>query len=210
VSADATPPRRPEHRSTGRPTGRPTGREEVRAAVIAAARRRLAAEGPSVPLRDIARDADVNLGLLHRHFGTKDELIRAVFLANAEAGLGIVGDADSFDVALDRLLDSFREDDPTYARMLAWMLLSGRTPEELQSDFPTIARLVELGGDEERPVLLLALLTMYGWQVFADQLLLALGYAPDDKAAVLDELRRVLRDTVKRPRASRSSRPGRS
>jgi AcrR family transcriptional regulator len=173
---------------------RPTGRDAVRTAVIAAARRRLAADGPSVSLRDIARDADVNLGLLHRHFGTKDELIRAVFVANARAGLDLVGDATSFDAALDRLLDSFREDDPTYARMLAWMLLSGRTPAELQSDFPTITRLVELGGDEERPVLLLALLAMYGWQVFADQLLLALGYAPDDKPVVLDELRGLLHD----------------
>jgi len=183
------------------PTARPTGRDEVRAAVLAAARRRLAAEGPSASLRDIARDAGVNLGLLHRHFGSKDELIRAVFVANAQAGVALVGEAPSFDAALERVLESFRGDDPTYARMLAWMLLSGRTPTELQSDFPTIARLVELGGDDARPVLLLVLLAMYGWQVFADQLLVALGYAPGDKPAVLDELTTILR------RAARSSTP---
>jgi AcrR family transcriptional regulator len=183
----------------------------VRAAVFTAARRRLAAEGPGVSLRDIAADADVNLGLLYRHFGTKDDLIRAVFRANAEAGLTIVEDAATFDDAFDRLLGSFRTGEPAYPRMLAWMLLSGLTPRELQSDFPTIERLVALGADapggggeraaDPRPGLLLALLAMYGWQVFADQLLVALGYDAADKPAVLDELTQLLRDAV------RSSKP---
>jgi AcrR family transcriptional regulator len=203
-------PRKP----TPTATPRPTGRDEVRAAVLAAARSRLAAEGPGASLRDIAADADVNLGLLYRHFGTKDDLIRAVFRANAEAGLTIVEDAATFDDAFDRLLDSFRTGEPAYPRMLAWMLLSGLTPRELQSDFPTIERLVALGAGEHagehagerasdpRPGLLLALLAMYGWQVFADQLLVALGYDAGDKPEVLDELTQLLRDAV------RSSRPG--
>jgi TetR/AcrR family transcriptional regulator, repressor for neighboring sulfatase len=198
-------PRKP----TPTATPRPTGRDEVRAAVLAAARSRLAAEGPGASLRDIAADADVNLGLLYRHFGTKDDLIRAVFRANAEAGLTIVEDAATFDDAFDRLLDSFRTGEPAYPRMLAWMLLSGLTPRELQSDFPTIERLVALGAGEHageraadpRPGLLLALLAMYGWQVFADQLLVALGYDAADKPAVLDELTQLLRDAV------RSSKP---
>jgi TetR/AcrR family transcriptional regulator, repressor for neighboring sulfatase len=171
--------------------------------VLAAARRRLATEGPAASLRDIARDADVNLGLLHRHFGSKDELVRAVFAANAEAGLAIVEQAATFDDAFDRLLESFRTGDATYPRMLAWMLLSGRTPSELQSDFPTLARLVELGDEEcagdPRPALLLALLAMYGWQVFADQLLVALDYGPAEKPAVLDRLTQLLRDAVRSP-----------
>jgi AcrR family transcriptional regulator len=172
----------------------------VRAAVLAAARRRLAAEGPGASLRDIARDADVNLGLLYRHFGTKDDLIRAVFRANAEAGLAIVEDAATFDDAFDRLLESFRTGEPSYPRMLAWMLLSGLTPTQLQSEFPTLERLVTLGaerGDDPRPGLLLALLAMYGWQVFADQLLVALGYDAADKPAVLDELTQLLRGAVR-------------
>jgi len=175
---------------------RPQGRDEVRTAVLAAARRRLAAEGPGASLRDIAADADVNLGLLYRHFGTKDELIRAVFLDTARAGLAIVEEAQSFDDAFDRLLDSFRTGEPTYPRMLAWMLLSGRAPTDLQTDFPTLARLVELGDADRRPVLLLALLAMYGWQVFADQLLVALDYDAAEKPAALDALTALLRDVA--------------
>ena len=178
--------------------------------MLAAARRRLAAEGPGASLRDIAADADVNLGLLYRHFGTKDDLIRAVFLDNAESGLTIVEDAATFDEAFERLLDSFRTGEPTYPRMLAWMLLSGRTPTELQSDFPTIERLVALGAGDtpaaRRPVILLVLLAMYGWQVFADQLLVALDYDAAEKPAVLDELVQLLVDVVTRDR-DRSSRP---
>jgi len=201
-------PRKPKPTATPRPTGR----DEVRAAVLVAARSRLAAEGPGASLRDIAADADVNLGLLYRHFGAKDDLIRAVFRANAEAGLIIVEDAATFDDAFDRLLDSFRTGEPAYPRMLAWLLLSGLTPRELQSDFPTIERLVALGTTEAgehageraadpRPGLLLALLAMYGWQVFADQLLVALGYDAGDKPEVLDELTQLLRD------GGRSSKP---
>jgi TetR/AcrR family transcriptional regulator, repressor for neighboring sulfatase len=178
----------------------------VRAAVLAAARLRLAAEGPGASLRDIARDADVNLGLLHRHFGAKDDLIRAVFLDNAESGLAIVEGATTFDQAIEALLESFRTGEPTYARMLAWMLLSGRTPTELQSDFPTIARLVELADPDRRPVILLVLLAMYSWQVFADQLLVALDYDAPEKPAVLGELVQLLADVVTRDR-DRSSRP---
>ena len=157
-------------------------------------------------MRDIAGDANVNLGLLHRHFGSKDDLIRAVFLDNAESGLAIVEDATTFDQAFERLLETFRGGEPTYPRMLAWMLLSGRTPTELQSDFPTISRLVELADPERRPVILLVLVAMYGWQVFADQLLVALDYDPAEKPAVLDELVQLLVDVVTRDR-DRSSRP---
>ena len=172
----------------------------MRTAVLAAARRRLAAEGPGTSLRDIANDAGVNLGLLYRHFGTKDDLIRAVFLDTAQAGLAIVDEADSFDVAFERLIESFRTGEPTYPRMLAWMLLSGRAPTDLQTDFPTIARLVELGDEDRRPVLLLALLAMYGWQVFADQLLVALDYDAAEKPALLDELTALLRELAGAPR----------
>ena len=62
---------------TGRPTSRPR-RDEVRAAVLDAAARHFAAQGANASLRDIATDAGVNLGLIHRHFGNKDDLLQAV------------------------------------------------------------------------------------------------------------------------------------
>jgi AcrR family transcriptional regulator len=171
-------------------TERPHGRDEVRAAILAAARRRFAAQGPSASTRDIAADAHVNLGLLHRHFGTKDELIRAVFADAAGRGFAAADAAATFDDALDRTFTDTYAGDDTYARMLAGVLLAGRHPKELQDDFPTMSRLLELGGPESRPRILVAMLMAFGWQVFADFLVDALGY--DSREAAAAELKRAL------------------
>ncbi|GAA4636294.1 TetR/AcrR family transcriptional regulator [Actinoallomurus vinaceus] len=66
--------------------------------VLSAAREAFAAEGPSVSLDDIARRAGVGAGTVHRHFPTKDELLRAVIvdrleeLATAARGLADAAD----------------------------------------------------------------------------------------------------------------------
>ncbi|MSX85805.1 MAG: TetR family transcriptional regulator, partial [Actinobacteria bacterium] len=63
---------------------RPFGRDEVRDAVLDAAARHFAASGTGASLREIASDAGVNLGLIHRHFGNKDDLLRAVLAAQTQ------------------------------------------------------------------------------------------------------------------------------
>jgi AcrR family transcriptional regulator len=170
-------------------TNVPRGRDEIRAAVIAAARQRFAREGLTASLRDIAADAGVNLGLVHRHFGSKDALVRAVFTEAAEHGRAQIASASSFTEALDRLVASGTGGNDTYGRMLALLLLDGAAPGALQDEFPTIARLRELGGDAERPLILMLLLTNLGFSVFGGHLAAALGYAsPDDAQHELLEL----------------------
>ena len=52
---------------------------QSRAALLAAARSLYAARGPgAVSAREVAREAGVNYGLVHRHFGTKQDLVAAV------------------------------------------------------------------------------------------------------------------------------------
>src|SRR4051812_11162450 len=167
-------------------SSRPHGRDEVRRAIIAAAKQRLASQGPSASTRDIAADADVNLGLLHCHFGTKEALIRAVFADASAGGSARTADVSSVAEALDRIL----ADDTTYGRMLAGMLLAGKHPRDLQDEYPTINRLVELGGPDSRAVILTTLAASFGWQVFAEFLTEALGY--DDERAAAADLSRML------------------
>ncbi len=63
-----------------RPKGLPHGPEEVRRSVLDAASALFGARGVAqVTLRDIAAEAKVNLGLISRYVGTRDELVRAVF-----------------------------------------------------------------------------------------------------------------------------------
>ncbi|MEV0402705.1 TetR/AcrR family transcriptional regulator [Actinoallomurus sp. NPDC050550] len=52
--------------------------------VLSAAREAFAVEGPSVSLDDIARRAGVGAGTVHRHFPTKDELLKAVIVDRLE------------------------------------------------------------------------------------------------------------------------------
>lgn len=55
------------------------GREAAREAIVAAGRELFAARGyAAVSVRDIAAHAGVNHGLVHRHFGSKEEVLRAV------------------------------------------------------------------------------------------------------------------------------------
>src|SRR6056297_2857157 len=64
---------------------RPQGRDEVVDAVLDAADRLFAEQGPgNVSLRAIAQQAGVNYGLVHRHFGTKDDLFDRLLERYAE------------------------------------------------------------------------------------------------------------------------------
>jgi AcrR family transcriptional regulator len=96
---------------------RPHGRAEVMAAVQAVTVEMLAERGPrDVTIRDVAERAGVNHALVHRYFGSKEELFRAVF-----AGLSAQFQTDA--AALGRgdvaaLLNLLREN-PAFWRILA-------------------------------------------------------------------------------------------
>jgi TetR/AcrR family transcriptional regulator, repressor for neighboring sulfatase len=67
-------------------TTRPRGREEVRHAVLAATRGLMAERGvDGFTVRDIAERAQVNHALVHRHFGTKADVLEEVLAAEAQA-----------------------------------------------------------------------------------------------------------------------------
>ena len=58
--------------------------------VLEAASEAFAAEGPAVPLDEIARRAGVGAGTVYRHFPTKEELLAAVLIARMETMLAEV------------------------------------------------------------------------------------------------------------------------
>lgn len=130
------------------------GRAAVRAAVLDSAIALFAERGPaSVSLRDIAGAANVNLGLLHRHFGSKAELVTAAidhFRAEMRARVDAVLRAPDFSSEFIRLM---REDAVVYPRLMAWSLLDGVDPNSLQEAYPSvlaiIARLEAAGFDPE-------------------------------------------------------------
>ena len=66
--------------TTPKPTRRPRADgERNRARLIAAAKGVFAKDGAAASLEQIAREADVSIATLYRHFPTRDELISAVY-----------------------------------------------------------------------------------------------------------------------------------
>jgi AcrR family transcriptional regulator len=170
------------------------GRDEIRSAVIEAAARRFAAEGPDAPLRDIADDAGVNLGLIHRHIGNKDDLLRAVLAAEIEGGVGFIAQSGNVASALRRLF-SGAASNGRYIRIIAWLLLQNPSQLTHQDRYPGMQALRALASgesDDVDPELMIAMAAIYGWTVFGPQLRAAFGY---DRAEP-EDLERRLADVV--------------
>jgi TetR/AcrR family transcriptional regulator, repressor for neighboring sulfatase len=116
--------------------GAPLGRAEVVAAVLESAADLFAERGPAATsVRDIAARSQVNHGLIHRHFGSKDKLVAAVLdhLGRRLAGLL---DAEAEGAAIGEAVDR-------QLRVLARTSLDGYSIGELQSRFPTMELLLE-------------------------------------------------------------------
>jgi len=195
---------------TRRGAERPVGREAVRQAVIDAAAALFAARGlAAVSIRDVAARAGVNHGLLHRHFGAKEQLVREVMDALA-AGLARDLDADAVvrGEAAEALLHVV---DSPYFRLLAHALLEGHDPGTLQAGFPAVGRFVEAAAQQRRdgtlpadvdPRVLVALgvAAGLGWILFEPFLLVATGLgrraAPRLRAEALALSTRLVRDAL--------------
>src|SRR4051794_7055663 len=114
------------------PVKRPTGRDEILDAVLDAAERLFAADGPAdVSLRAIASEAGVNYGLLHRHFGTKEMLLDVLMQRYADRWLAELEGHHDYDAALERLLGESGEPSENL-QLLAWTLVSDREGRHAQ------------------------------------------------------------------------------
>lgn len=159
---------------------RPHGRDEAVAAVLDAAEHLFAERGPAlVTLRDIADEAQVNVGLIHRHIGSKDALIRAVIDRFQQQGLDRVGAIDTWD---DLVALVFTPTNPFshYTHLLAWLLLEGVDPAGSSVAPSPLDVLVAWAegqlGAQARDELAALLAMAYGWQVFSPYLTTALRY----------------------------------
>ena len=179
---------------------RPTGREEISDAVLDAAERLFAAAGPNdVSLRAIAQEAGINYGLVHRHFGTKDELLERLMERYAQRWTVRIerGELD-YDGALEQMLGTGR-DAGAYLRLLAWTMLAERpTAWDPHRRHAELDRLPELrGGDEDaRLVTAAGLAFAYGWRFFGPFIRAALHLDDRTDDELTDEMREVLRRVV--------------
>lgn len=132
----------------------PRGREDVQQALILAATKLFSAHGPTaVSVRQIAKEAGVNHGLVHRHFGSKDQLLRAVLnrlAAEVSRAVG-PGEADESLYDLIRpLMHSTEGGDGHWLRIIARSILDGHNVEDLQDHFPMTDRVIAAARREQK------------------------------------------------------------
>lgn len=144
------------------------------AAILAAAADLFAECGPAATsIRDIAARSKVNHGLVHRHFGSKENLVGAVLehLGTTTTALLQAGaPAPEVERALDR-----------HIRVLARALLDGYRVGQLQTRFPGVSQLldgVRSRHDSEldaRVAVANAVALQLGWRLFEPFLRSAAG-----------------------------------
>jgi AcrR family transcriptional regulator len=122
---------------------RPFGKDNVVSAVIDAASELFASHGYSgVSIRDIAKKADVNHGLIYRHFGSKENLRRRTLQYMADAMLVDVQDAGTlgeFSLRAFRALEKHER----FWRILARTILDGQGTKDIHKRYPMAVHMIE-------------------------------------------------------------------
>ncbi len=176
---------------------KPRGREQIRSAVLSATSSLVAERGPDgFSVRDIAARAGVNHALVHRHFGTKADVLEQMLAAEATdvvtavvgSGLPTRGTASAEVVA--ELLDLLAES-PSYWRTLVHAVLD--SPE---AALPGTASTTELfsglwrdsdPGDAVQTSA--AGVSVLGWLIFGQFMSDATGADPEDvRRAVAEQV----------------------
>ena len=159
-------------RGPRRREGAPSGPDEVRAAVLETAASLFALRGvDGVSLRDIAAEADVNLTLIRRYIGSRDDLIAAVFahvseqLALAVAEHPLAGQGHGPDTVMGK-----------WVRIGAVLAISGRpmSSDAIHNPVRAIADSLIAGyglsSDAARVRSAQIVATALGWRIFEEYL----------------------------------------
>lgn len=182
----------------------PDNRITTRDALLKAAAELFARRGAeAVSTREIASKANVNNGLIHRHFRTKEALLREV-LETLSAEISSVEPNGEESATLLRFFHAVRKHE-TYWRLLARTMLDGQPVGRVQRTFPTMGRAVEVIREiqaqgrgpvhaDPRSVAALLAAVAFGWLIFEPWLLTAGGFVEEEKDAAGRDVIRLLRD----------------
>lgn len=196
---------------------RPRGREEIMTAVLDAATALFATRGPaSVSVRDIAAAAGVNHALVHRHFGTKQEVLRAVLERMVQEMAAATNEITDSRISLQERFKLTAEHE-AYWRTLARAILDHEDPRTLQRDFPNIRRMLALLQAKQQqprarrkhtlpptpvdPRVVIGTISalIMGWLLFEPFLLLATELDGEDREKVRGQVVQVLQTMMELP-----------
>jgi AcrR family transcriptional regulator len=185
----------------------PYGRDEVVDSIIEATLSLWESKGPAnLTLRGIAQRAGVNYGLVYRHFGTKEAVIRAAMNKRLEIGLEVIADCEDLTDVMEVFL---HHSSGTYARLLAWATLQYVLDDILPPEDLVLRRVLELAEQEpdkdagdrtETAVKVGSLIAMaYGWRLFESYLVPELGLKGLDRSELDSRIREVMARIIDEP-----------
>jgi AcrR family transcriptional regulator len=179
--------------------------EEARREILDAAEQQLTRSGPdSIRLQDVARAVGVSHPTVLHHFGSRDELVRAVVerafetLSSELVGAFGMSAIDIGERGTERLLDrvAVTLGERGFARLLAWLSLSGK---QLPKGAPTspIRRVADAAHEHRRRqrgervadyedtlfVTMLVAITLFGEAILGEQVRMNAGLGSDADAA---------------------------
>jgi AcrR family transcriptional regulator len=153
---------------------KPVGKDEVSAAVLQAAAELFAEKGPAATsIREVAARAGVNHGLLHRHFGSKRQLLAATLQHLADSA-AVLRESGASETDVETAYD-------VQARVMVRSTLDGFPVAELQQRFPGMEAFLEqvrAGHRDDRTARLLAahgMALQIGWGLLGPILRVAFG-----------------------------------
>lgn len=174
---------------------KPAGAKEVRESILDAAVKLMSERGNTdVALREIAREANVNHGLVHRHFGTRHDVLIAVLQRHSEIGANFLRDTDDIDAAIDKLWAHPNMIESS--KLVASALLGGVESETIAAGhaFRRLEQLLEgddpEGADKRAATAVAISCLILGWGIFGDYLTANAGVKDAKKlrAGVLEAL----------------------
>lgn len=159
-------------------TTRRTGAEIVDAVADAALELFVQRSPSAVSLREIADLAQVNLGLIHRYVGAKDDVVALVLRRHTERARTAIETAADGTELIAVIADTVVRR-PSTGRLIAGLLLDGADLTEMKGEFPLLDRMARLDGDLDAA---LTYALALGWEVFGPSLLSALDADTDADA----------------------------
>jgi AcrR family transcriptional regulator len=174
------------------------GREAVTERVVLAAQELFARRGfAGVTVREIGEKAGVSHALVHRYFGTKHDILVAVFAYNAAPMVATAlrqATAHEVAVAMARALRAYRRD---YMRLVTRLALDGTSVESLGHDFPAFRLLVDIlqretdstavqagRSPDPRAIAIAVTALIFGWAALEDWFPALTGWHENDTESV--------------------------
>jgi TetR/AcrR family transcriptional regulator, repressor for neighboring sulfatase len=185
----------------------PYGREAVKKAILDATEKLLLKKSPNkISVREIAEAANIKHPLIHRHFGTKDEVVMAVHARNIEKVERKIAKVEKLEGNIATFFEAVKKNKFRQIA-LSRAMIDGINPRVIQNQFPVMQRLLELlkkrrseselKFDSEMMTAILGA-TVLGWFLYEPFLLAATNLEDKNKDEIHQKVTEIIEEIIQK------------